>query len=378
MKAKVLIRIMSMFCASLAVLTVVGCDFAESPSKAAKRALNLVRLGDVPHGENRFKLQFLSEEEGWLGNGKTLWRTTDGGKSWLLAFSGEHTWDILDRIEELHFINAQTGWMLVSPDSIYKTKDAGFTWTQLRVEGMVIRSVQLLNDGIRGWAAGEMYRPISRKDAGVPGQLVSSDGKKVLYPALFRTEDGGTTWSPEFLPSGEGRLLHLSFLDADHGWATSDGEVFYLDNSANRWRAVDYSKGNCPNRLLLKTTQWDRQDGDAYYPVAMYFVDSNLGWLSFQNGYVAKTTDGGKTWCDLLDPKNVWPDSVGLTFFSKFYFHDETTGCALGADGTIRQTNDGGANWKVVNNDTRFDDMCFPDRGTGWAVGKHGLFRISL
>lgn len=375
MLADKLIRITTGFCICLAVEAGVGCTFRATDSKPSENVSKVLRIGNVPTREGWFKLQFVSDHDGWLANGKNLWRTTDGGKNWELAFSGEGSWGILDSIDSVEFINSQTGWMLAR--RIYKTVDSGNTWTRLSDPDVVLHSIHFLKDGERGWAAGEQYRPVSPKDAGAPSQLVSSDGKEVLYPALFHTENGGATWSRQSLPSSEGRLLHLCFLDADHGWACSDGEFFYLESGSNRWRLVDYSTSKCANRMLLETTEGNTESGVVHAPAAIYFLDASQGWLSFRNGYIAKSTDGGRTWCDLLDPKSIWPSANWQTFFAKIHFIDSMHGWGLGADGSLQETIDGGTSWRKVDMNVRFEDMCFLDKGNGWAIAREGLFRIS-
>ncbi|MFY9553986.1 MAG: hypothetical protein WAV47_04610 [Blastocatellia bacterium] len=368
-------RINSGFCLCLAALMGAACTLPATASKPPENVSKVPRIGDVPPRKSWYKLQFVNELEGYLGNGKDLWRTADGGKSWELAYSGEGSWAILDSIKSVEIVNSRTGWMLV--DKIYRTEDGGDTWKKLSDPDMVVHSIHLMEGGKRGWAAGEMYRPISARDAGVRSQLVSSDGKKVLYPALFHTEDGGSTWTRQSLPSSEGRLLHLCFLDEAHRWASSDGEFFYLESYSNSWKLANYSSGKCPNRILLETTQGNSESGVVCAPAAIYFLDANQGWLSFRNGYMAKSSDGGRTWCDLLNPRDVWPTPTWQTFFSKIYFSTAMHGWGLGADGSLQETNDGGGSWRKMDLDARFEDMFFREGGHGWAVAKEGLFSIS-
>jgi photosystem II stability/assembly factor-like uncharacterized protein len=369
-----LIKMITGFCFYLAVLSGAACTLPATASRPPESESKIHRIASVPPREARYKLQIVSGLEGWLANGKTLWRTADGGKNWSLASPGEVSRDTLDSIKQVNFINSHTGWILAN--RIYKTEDSGDTWTRLSDPGPVLHSIHFLKDGKQGWAAGETYRPILPKDAGVRSQLVSSDGKQVLYPALFYTEDGGTTWNLQSLPSSEGRLLNLCFIDADHGWASSDGEFFFFEGSSNEWKRVNYSKSNCPNRMLLKTTGWDSHDGDAYAPEAIYFLDGYQGWLSFENGYLAKSTDSGRTWCDLLDSKSLYPLG-GQNFLAKIHFITSMQGWGLGSNGSLLETDDGGARWQRVDTNVRFDDMCFTDSNSGWAVAKEGLFRIS-
>lgn len=364
-----LINVIADAAVGLSLSVAIACTVSTTASKPSENS-RVQRIADVPAGALRYKLFFISKLEGWLASGKKLWRSSDGGKTWELAYSGEGSWDVLDSIDSLEFINSQTGWMLV--DRIYRTEDGGNTWIRLSDPDVVLHSIHLLEDGKLGWAAGEMYRPISPKDAGVRSQLVSSDGKKVLYPALFHTEDGGNTWSLQSLPSSEGRLLHLYFLDADHGWAASDAEFFYLEDG--RWRRADYSTGQCAKRLLLEA---NNPHNVVYPPAAIYFLDANQGWLSFQNGYMAKTTDGGRTWCDLLNPRDVFPVASWDTYFTKVHFADPMQGWGLGANGSLYNTNDGGASWKLLDKDLNFYDVQFLADGAGFAVARDGLYRVA-
>jgi len=129
-------------------------------------------------------------------------------------------------------------------------------------------------------------------------------------------------------------MMDFYFRDEDHGWARGEPGLFSLDNRTSRWREVDFYKGKCPSEMLRKTLN---PDSVVYEPVAIYFLDTNLGWLSFKNGYVAKTTDGGTTWCDLLNPRDVWPNPIGLTFFWKIHFIDPLRGWAIGYSSATRR-----------------------------------------
>jgi len=370
------IKVTTVFCIALAVVAGFACTLRATASRPLEDEVRVRRIARLPQRNDWHNLQFINQHEGWLANRKEVWRTGDGGKTWSLAFSGERSLHILDSISQLEFINSQTGWMLVSPGFIYTTDNAGVVWTRLNTPDIVVRSIHVLKDGKRAWIAGEMYRPISPRDAGVRSQLVSTDGKKVLYPALFHTEDGGISWAYQPLPSSEGRLLHLFSLDPDHVWASSDGEFFYFEGSSQKWKRVNYSKGTCPNRMLLKTTQWDSHEGDAYAPVAIYFSDTNQGWLSFENGYLAKSTDGGRSWCDLVDPRTVWSIPNWQTFFAKIHFTNSKDGWGLGGDGSLQETNDGGATWRNLNMNVQFEDLFFLDNKNGWVVSNDSLFRI--
>lgn len=98
-------------------------------------------------------------------------------------------------------------------------------------------------------------------------------------------------------------------------------------------------------------------------------VDDNVAWISGSKGYVAITTNGGKTWA--------WQQVKG---FEKSDFRDieafsdkEAVIMSSGTPALILNTTDGGANWKVNyrNNDSTYflDAMDFDTPKHGFVMG---------
>lgn len=135
-----------------------------------------------------------------------LWRTGDGGRSWLrrpVPGGGAVA---------IAFPSASTGWMLSPSGAVSRTSDGGLTWTsQLASTGRHLSSI-VFTDLEHGWAAGE-------------------EG------AMARTTDGGATW--KWLDTGtESWLRELVFIDATRGWATYE----------------DFTDPVAPADVLLRTT----------------------------------------------------------------------------------------------------------------------------
>lgn len=346
-------------------MTLVSCTRPITASKSSENDSRVQRVSDVPAAASRYKVYFMNEQEGWLASGKKLWRTTDGGRNWRLAYGGELSWDIAGFISNIQFISSQIGWIVVSPEGLYKTEDGGSTWKwQGDPFDGAIHSVKFFNDGKRWWAAGVVLHPPPRKYADkVP--------REDSYAVIAHTDDGGMTWNQQIMPYTRA-ISDFYFIDEEHGWALGSPGLFYLENKTNRWREVDFYRDGCANQMLLKTLN---PENVVYEPLAIYFLDANSGWLSFKNGYMAKTTDGGRTWCDLLNPRDVWPDPIGLTFFWKLHFIDSMRGWGVGYS-SLYETKDGGISWNRIDVDAIFEDMFFLDTRRGWAVAKEGLFRI--
>jgi photosystem II stability/assembly factor-like uncharacterized protein len=98
-------------------------------------------------------------------------------------------------------------------------------------------------------------------------------------------------------------------------------------------------------------------------------VDDNVAWISGSKGYIAITTDGGKTWD--------WRQVKG---FEKADFRDieafsdkEAIIMSSGTPALILKTTDGGTNWNVKyrNTDTAYflDAMDFSNKQHGYVLG---------
>jgi photosystem II stability/assembly factor-like uncharacterized protein len=143
---------------------------------------------------------------------------------------------------------------------------------------------------------------------------------------------------------------------------------------------------------------------------ALYFVDSITGWTAGDDGAVYRTTDGGRTWKQLLsgspadidyvyfvDWSNGWmlggsDEETGRLLFTtnnggrswrhkplpkvlSLHFIDPLNGWAVGKDATVLRTTDGGEKWSPA---TGFDkipgnfglrDVYFLNASNGWIIG---------
>jgi photosystem II stability/assembly factor-like uncharacterized protein len=150
----------------------------------------------------------------------------------------------------------------------------------------------------------------------------------------------------------KGMVRSLFFLDSNHGYAVG-------------------SEG-----LAIKTINagitWERMSIDTYSLFSVYFTDIDNGYLvdlmpnGAGEGYIHKTTDGGKTW--------------SYQFFgvplSSVFFLNSNTGFAVGNALTILRTPDAGINWDLTfHKDTNsfLYSIHFPNDSIGYAVGTNNI-----
>lgn len=366
----------------------MGCTPKTTAQKPPDSKQIPSRVGAVPvRNGGRYKIRFINEREGWLAQGRHVWRTVDGGASWLLVFSANQTATPINLASEdvaigLEFVNSDIG-IFQFGNKVYKTADGGRTWIALsnlplQEPSGFLRCFRFLGDGKRGWMGGGTYRSISVEQAMVlPKEAVTyRDRTYAIEGILYFTENGGETWHRQPLPNTPGSIRSLYFYDERHGLALSSYYVFYTDDAGRKWRKANFSakciKANFSAKCI-DDQQW-RESADERYPISA-FVSSDLGLVSFKDGYMAKSTDGGMSWCDFRQPGDLIFER-SYEFLTSLHFVDSEHGFGLVAY-RIYQTSDGGRTWTKHPLDVHIDAMAFVGGRLGWAVGPDGLFRIS-
>jgi photosystem II stability/assembly factor-like uncharacterized protein len=237
---------------------------------------------------------------------------------------------------------------------------------------------------------------------------IAGDKGTILY-----TTDAGKTWKAQLGgdPQGtEQALRNLRFVDSKHGWvATSNGLGTPLLRTVDgqNWLQVgtigdmytpyeDYiftspSTGvYVQKQTIRRTTDGGKTWKDVLAPCAakiqvqgitqqvgcslksVNFPTSNVGYavgVSNAGGtmILAKTTDGGVSWGIATTPNAFTPDRDESAFRQYIFFLDENTGFVRFSDGKIVMTADGGRSWNP-SGATVVDIMKFADPEVGWAL----------
>ncbi len=300
---------------------------AQMRDGAIPASFRVQRVGDVPpdirDSRGDLHVQFVNETRGWLSAGKKFWRTVDGGQHWLFVYDASP-----DSIRQFEFIDAVTGWMLTTA-RLYK------------------------------------------KDDFIPSRYLSPDEKRVLRGVIFYTEDGGENWQRQLLAPSWGNLTVLFALDDEHAWAAGTAGGFYL--TTGKWKAMNSDGAKAEGRPAVKSL--DIQIGfPTIGPASIFFLNPSLGWLSNSNGYLARSSDGGKEWQDIFPPVEIQGDPPDD--FTKVFFTDQMNGWACGYERGLYVTHDGGFSWERENSKIDFKAMYVLSSGEGWAVSQQGLFHF--
>jgi photosystem II stability/assembly factor-like uncharacterized protein len=199
---------------------------------------------------------------------------------------------------------------------------------------------------------------------------------------VFRTPDGGQTWSdvtpPQPAPETSASIKALGyFLNAVTAWVAygPPPESGGMPPFIQVWKTNDgggtWSYGSIDTSPV---------SGEAFSPYFLNFADNQHGWLmvylgaGMMHAYVAlfMTVDGGATWIDVLDPFT----GNDIQSFPKtgMVFVDPQTGWltrdAQGVDPTphIFRTTDSGVTWTRLNLPPPAD---FPNLHDSYACGSY-------
>lgn len=262
---------------------------------------------------------FVDEQHAWVAARSTdLWRTSDGGPAWQRMRRGSNEKAILGDIFRVYFITPSRGWLMTG-DGTWQTEDGGSMWRRI---------FPYDSDGPQFADARHGWMNVSVTESSQQSHV---------------TQDSGQTWHPcgrrhGYNTQQPGR--HAYFLTPQLGWAitsrskgnqTIDGVAHTTDGGCH-WKVLWTSKEN---------------PDESYYDI--YFLNEREGWLAgIANGGLYQTTDGGRTWEDILLPTE-------KIHVSHVYFRTSLEGWIIArpmntgdAEGFFH-TIDGGHQWKQLN-----------------------------
>ena len=258
----------------------------------------------------------------YLASSRGFVRSGDGGATWVLTLSVSGQWcnDLVIDAQDPDVVYAS-----VYSRGIYKSIDAGLTWTQL-TGGLPASGFQRINLAIAPSEGKRLFASFVNPSGGLFG--------------FYRTLDGGVTWTqmtttPNYL-GGQGwydntLVVHpsdpsLVFAGGVFPYNSGNYGVIRSTNSALNWTDVSYGL-----------------DGGQVHPdqqILSFGPDGTL-WLG-NDGGVWKTTNSGNTWTNCNA-------TLGITQFYTVAHHPSDPNWLVGGtqdNGTVHF--DGGDAWPQV------------------------------
>ncbi|MCK5034784.1 MAG: T9SS type A sorting domain-containing protein [Candidatus Sabulitectum sp.] len=353
---------------------------------------------------------------GGVGDGvSSIYRTADAGTSW-------EAFTISGSIRAVHFVSADSGWVVGDGGAIKATIDGGDNWTtQSSGTTRLLASVHFINH-LEGWACGgwqsggSSYLILHTSDGGVSWQDQSFGSNayscediwftdsmngwvggrtSTLAPHIYHTTDGGETWTSQTVPftSGNAGICSIDFATADIGWAattslTDGGPVLYTGDGGASWSVQTYSnlyyhrvavldenhvavvavKTLPPAQVKIMVTSNGGQSWSSTtlpiidYTYALQYANNDI-WVGSGYSQILRSTDNGSTW-EWQNRSPIWKSISWVNEITGRI----TSGSSAGTDGYSIITEDGGASWDDDANSPGGAQCLFTDTDTGWLL----------
>jgi len=331
----------------------------------------------------------------------------DGESAWR---SSETVLTGKEDLQVIKFVNAKEGWVGGSKASLYKTADAGNTWSKIPLDlppDTYIISISFASPAT-GWIV-----------AAVDSDQYISDKSWVL-----NTTDGGRTWKTQYYDKSL-RIRQVRSVGAREVWAVGDRVSIHDFDKGFIIRSVD--GGEHWTDLSSKA---DNKEGGNLGSILNVFAQSpsKAIILKFSRQFFS-TEDGGASWrpvaglpeeppqaildrFDVIGDNRMWAVggadsiegmwgtlarmnsncswekySIGGVYFADASFASENEVFVCGhipspgnerprqkRDGLVMNSIDGGINWTVVyrNPETLLGSMTRADSKNFWAAGANG------
>jgi photosystem II stability/assembly factor-like uncharacterized protein len=283
-------------------------------------------------------------------------------------------------LSDIKFVDQQRGFAVGEHGLILATDDGGATWREIKTTvDCRLESVEFIDDQI-GWAVGGYYAPHTHRSIAV----------------MLKTVDGGKTWI-ENRQASLPKLYQVQFIDRQKGWAIGDANenypsgIFYTDDGGRSWsssataqlaswRAAALSTKNSliaidQNGKLQQTSLLAREpriliQSPIHFRQVMQ-ANAELAWAVGEQGWIARSLDGGNTW---QTSQNELAGSLQQSDLTAIHAQGNSCWIAANDGARIVVTHDAGKSWSVqeTGQSLPIGRLFFLDEQTGWAIASLG------
>ncbi len=274
-------------------------------------------------------IEFVNKNTGYVcGSNSTVAKTTDGGITWFGQYVGTYTGKYLFGISML---NENDGYIVGSFSTILKTSNGGNNWVVLRdgdENGNTFWDISFINENT-GWIGG-------------------------FIGNVQKTTNGGQTWDSITVNNGGFVFRTLQFLNTNTGYGCGSGGVRILKstNGGNNWFFQYLS------------------DSASSAESCLYFLNQDTGWVAESNTLrIYRTTNGGNYWQFMgIVPGEQYFEIYGIRFLNY------NTGWVGGDLGSVYLTTNSGLNWinENANSPGYIANFSIYKDSLIWAAGGHG------
>jgi len=295
-----------------------------------------------------------------VGDAGAIVISYDDGVTWTISepFTQINLYGIFIKNSLTFFVSGSLGY---GNGAIFKTIDAGNTWTQIFSNtSMPLKDINFANDSV-GYCVGE-------------------------YSKIVKTVDGGATWADITNNTNiSGNLQTVWFLNSDTGYVgktTSTAAMYKTTNGGLTWNQnFGYTISAC---------------------YSIVFLNDTLGYAGGYNSKISRTTNGGLTWLSqtnfttnegvkdisftsptqgiAVTNSYIYKTSNGTTWSSPFYggnhkscvITNSSTAIATDLYGGLERSTNAGSIFTQTNPQSglqTFKKIKFLNTQNGWVVG---------
>jgi len=294
-----------------------------------------------------------------FGETSGIWKSMDGGTSWSELTNGLPTGDNVGRIGiDISKSNPDILYAFYDmPDSevgVYKTLNGGSLWTRTNDAALAGMNSNF------GWYFGQI-----RVDP------VNPDRVFVMGVSLFRTQNGGTSWSD--MSTGDLHVDHhaMFFSENNRILEGNDGGFYYSTNNGSNWIKInnlpltqfyaidiDYlaperiyggtQDNNTVRTWTGSTSDWDPiLGGDGMYCLVDY-TNSDVIYAEYQFGNLFRSDEGGY---NMQYISSQWSGVDRVNWSAPLAMHPQDPSTLYFGTYRVWKTTDKGNNWEAVSGD---------------------------
>lgn len=252
---------------------------------------------------------------------------------------------------------------MIKSGGLYQSQDGGATWIRVAIPEGMKPGDVYFRDSQSGILVGSRCRPLAKDEPSQNNAMC--DHNSVLTGFILQTDNGGKTWRAPDVKWATGRF---GFVDGKKDFAIVFGDAGCLatTDGGKSWKDI-------LNQLREPDTGEVPDAHDAF------FLDDENAWIALTWAQVLATHDGGKSWELVYHPDEANPNPSNLGVIA---FVDQVHGLGITQDspgGRLFKTSDGGKSWMGISADERFRQLTLtPATRRGVLLGTQHVYSISL